>query len=289
MYKLIDGKKVASEIKLEIAEEVAKLRKAGKKIPHLAAILVGNDASSETYVANKVKDCKEVGFKSTLIRFDTNTSEDKLLDKITELNNDDDVDGFIVQLPLPRHISENKIIEAINPSKDADGFNPVNLGKMIIGLPCYMPATPYGIVELIKRYNIETSGKNCVVIGRSNIVGRPVSILLSQKGMDATVTVIHSRSKNLQDIVIQADIIIAAIGSPAFVKASMVKEGAVVIDVGTSRISSPETKSGWKLAGDVDFENVAPKCSFISPVPGGVGPMTRVSLLKNTLAAARGK
>lgn len=289
MYKLIDGKKIASEIKLEIAEEVAKLRKAGKKIPHLAAILVGNDASSETYVANKVKDCKEVGFKSTLIRFDTNTSEDKLLDKITELNNDDDVDGFIVQLPLPRHISENKIIEAINPSKDADGFNPVNLGKMIIGLPCYMPATPYGIVELIKRYNIETSGKNCVVIGRSNIVGRPVSILLSQKGMDATVTVIHSRSKNLQDIVIQADIIIAAIGSPAFVKASMVKEGAVVIDVGTSRISSPETKSGWKLAGDVDFENVAPKCSFISPVPGGVGPMTRVSLLKNTLAAARGK
>ena len=263
MYKLIDGKKIASEIKLEIAEEVAKLRKAGKKIPHLAAILVGNDASSETYVANKVKDCKEVGFKSTLIRFDTNTSEDKLLDKITELNNDDDVDGFIVQLPLPRHISENKIIEAINTSKDADGFNPVNLGKMIIGLPCYMPATPYGIVELIKRYNIETSGKNCVVIGRSNIVGRPVSILLSQKGMDATVTVIHSRSKNLQDIVIQADIIIAAIGSPAFVKASMVKEGAVVIDVGTSRISSPETKSGWKLAGDVDFENVAPKCSFI--------------------------
>lgn len=289
MYKLIDGKKVASEIKHEITEEVVKLRISGKKIPHLAAILVGNDASSETYVANKVKDCKEVGFKSTLIRFDTNTSEDKLLEKIAELNNDDDVDGFIVQLPLPRHISENKIIEAINPSKDADGFNPVNLGKMIIGLPCYMPATPYGIVELIKRYNIETSGKNCVVIGRSNIVGRPVSILLSQKGMDATVTVIHSRSKNLQDIVIQADIIIAAIGSPAFVKASMVKEGAVVIDVGTSRISSPETKSGWKLAGDVDFENVAPKCSFISPVPGGVGPMTRVSLLKNTLAAARGK
>lgn len=289
MYKLIDGKKAASEIKHEITEEVVKLRISGKKIPHLAAILVGNDASSETYVANKVKDCKEVGFKSTLIRFDTNTSEDKLLEKIAELNNDDDVDGFIVQLPLPRHISENKIIEAINPSKDADGFHPINLGKMIIGLPCYLPATPYGIVELIKRYNIETSGKNCVVIGRSNIVGRPVSILLSQKGMDATVTVIHSRSKNLQDIVIQADIIIAAIGSPAFVKASMVKEGAVVIDVGTSRISSPETKSGWKLAGDVDFENVAPKCSFISPVPGGVGPMTRVSLLKNTLAAARGK
>jgi len=289
MYKLIDGKKVASEIKHEIAEEVLKLRKTGKKIPHLAAILVGNDSSSETYVANKVKDCKEVGFKSTLLRFDDNTSEDILLEKIAELNNDDDVDGFIVQLPLPRQISENKIIEAINPSKDADGFHPVNLGKMIIGLPCYLPATPYGIVELIKRYNIETTGKNCVVLGRSNIVGRPISILLSQKGMDATVTVIHSRSKNLKDIVIQADIIIAAIGSPAFVKANMVKEGAVVIDVGTSRISSPETKSGWKLVGDVDFENVAPKCSFISPVPGGVGPMTRVSLLRNTLAAASGK
>lgn len=289
MYKLIDGKKVASEIKHEIAEEVVKLRKTGKKIPHLAAILVGNDSSSETYVANKVKDCKEVGFKSTLLRFDDNTSEDILLEKIAELNNDDDVDGFIVQLPLPRQISENKIIEAINPSKDADGFHPVNLGKMIIGLPCYLPATPYGIVELIKRYNIETTGKNCVVLGRSNIVGRPISILLSQKGMDATVTVIHSRSKNLKDIVIQADIIIAAIGSPAFVKANMVKEGAVVIDVGTSRISSHETKSGWKLVGDVDFENVAPKCSFISPVPGGVGPMTRVSLLRNTLAAASGK
>ena len=289
MYKLIDGKKVASEIKHEIAEEVLKLRKTGKKIPHLAAILVGNDSSSETYVANKVKDCKEVGFKSTLLRFDDNTSEDILLEKIAELNNDDDVDGFIVQLPLPRQISENKIIEAINPSKDADGFHPVNLGKMIIGLPCYLPATPYGIVELIKRYNIETTGKNCVVLGRSNIVGRPISILLSQKGMDATVTVIHSRSKNLKDIVIQADIIIAAIGSPAFVKANMVKEGAVVIDVGTSRISSHETKSGWKLVGDVDFENVAPKCSFISPVPGGVGPMTRVSLLRNTLAAASGK
>lgn len=289
MYKLIDGKKVAAEIKIEIAGEVAKLRKAGKKIPHLAAILVGNNGSSETYVANKVKDCKEVGFKSTLLRFDTDITEEKLIEKIAELNTDYDVDGFIVQLPLPRHISENKVIEAIDPSKDADGFHPVNLGRMMIGLPCYLPATPFGIVELIKRYNIETSGKNCVVIGRSNIVGRPVSILLSQKGMDATVTVVHSRTKNLQDIVIQADIIIAAIGSPAFVKADMVKEGAVVIDVGTTRISTPETKSGWKLAGDVDFENVAPRCSFISPVPGGVGPMTRVSLLRNTLAAASGK
>jgi methylenetetrahydrofolate dehydrogenase (NADP+) / methenyltetrahydrofolate cyclohydrolase len=289
MYTLIDGKKIASDIKCEIAEEVSKIIMAGRKIPHLAAILVGNDGSSETYVANKVKDCREVGFKSTLLRFATDTSEEMLLGKIAELNSDDDVDGFIVQLPLPHHISENKIVEAIDASKDADGFHPVNLGKMIIGLPCYLPATPYGIMELIKRYNIETSGKNCVVIGRSNIVGRPVSILLSQKGIDATVTVIHSRTKNLQDIVRQADIIIAAIGSPAFVNEGMVKEGAVVIDVGTTRINAPETKSGFKLIGDVDFENVAPKCSFITPVPGGVGPMTRVSLLRNTLAAARGK
>jgi methylenetetrahydrofolate dehydrogenase (NADP+)/methenyltetrahydrofolate cyclohydrolase len=287
MYKIIDGKKVASEIKQEIAEEVARLKTAGKKVPHLAAILVGNDGSSETYVANKVKDCKEVGFKSTLLRFGNEITEAVLLDKIAELNNDNDVDGFIVQLPLPGHISENKVIEAVDPQKDADGFHPVNLGKMIIGLPGYLPATPFGIVELIKRYRIETSGKNCVVIGRSNIVGRPVSILLSQKGMDATVTVVHSRTKNIKDIISHADIIIAAIGSPAFVTAEMVKIGAVVIDVGTTRIVSPETKSGYKLVGDVDFENVAPKCSYITPVPGGVGPMTRVSLLRNTLIAAK--
>jgi methylenetetrahydrofolate dehydrogenase (NADP+)/methenyltetrahydrofolate cyclohydrolase len=266
MYKIIDGKKVASEIKQEIAEEVARLKTAGRKIPHLAAILVGNNGSSETYVANKVKDCEEVGFKSTLLRFGNDVSEAVLLDKIAQLNNDTDVDGFIVQLPLPGHISENKVIEAIDPQKDADGFHPVNLGKMMIGLPGYLPATPFGIVELIKRYGIETSGKNCVVIGRSNIVGRPVSILLSQKGMDATVTVIHSRTRNIRDIVIKADIVIAAIGSPAFVTAEMVKEGAVVIDVGTTRV---------------------PKCSYITPVPGGVGPMTRVSLLRNTLAAAK--
>jgi methylenetetrahydrofolate dehydrogenase (NADP+) / methenyltetrahydrofolate cyclohydrolase len=289
MYRLIDGKKIAAEIKNEIREEVAKIKKSGKKIPHLAAILVGNNGSSETYVANKVKDCDEVGFKSTILRFESGIKEDVLLQAIDELNNNDDVDGFIVQLPLPGHISDNKIIEAIDPLKDADGFNPVNLGKMIIGLPCYLPATPYGIVELIKRYNIATSGKNCVVIGRSNIVGRPVSILLSQKGMDATVTVIHSRTHNLHYFIKEADIIIAAIGSPAFVKAEMIKEGAVVIDVGTTRISSPDTKSGWKLIGDVDFENVAPKCSFITPVPGGVGPMTRVSLLRNTLTAALNK
>jgi methylenetetrahydrofolate dehydrogenase (NADP+)/methenyltetrahydrofolate cyclohydrolase len=287
MYKIIDGKKVASEIKQEIAEEVARLKTAGRKIPHLAAILVGNNGSSETYVANKVKDCEEVGFKSTLLRFGNDVSEAVLLDKIAQLNNDTDVDGFIVQLPLPGHISENKVIEAIDPQKDADGFHPVNLGKMMIGLTGYLPATPFGIVELIKRYGIETSGKNCVVIGRSNIVGRPVSILLSQKGMDATVTVIHSRTRNIRDIVIKADIVIAAIGSPAFVTAEMVKEGAVVIDVGTTRVPSPETKSGYKLVGDVDFENVAPKCSYITPVPGGVGPMTRVSLLRNTLAAAK--
>jgi methylenetetrahydrofolate dehydrogenase (NADP+) / methenyltetrahydrofolate cyclohydrolase len=287
MYTIIDGKKVASEIKLEIAAEVAERRRLGKKIPHLAAILVGNNGSSETYVSNKVKDCKEVGFKSTLIRFDAGITESQLLDKIEELNADIDVDGFIVQLPLPEHISENKVIEAILPSKDSDGFHPVNLGKMLIGLPGYLPATPYGIVELIKRYKIETAGKNCVVIGRSNIVGRPVSILLSQKGLDATVTVVHSRTKNIAKIAGEADIIIAAIGSPSFVKADMVKDGAVIIDVGTTRIPAPECKSGWKLAGDVDFENVAPKCSYITPVPGGVGPMTRVSLLRNTLMAVR--
>ncbi len=289
MYQIIDGKKVASEIKREIAAEVAILRESGKKIPHLAAILVGDNCSSETYVSNKVKDCEEVGFRSTFIRLTAETSEKKLLEKIDELNRDRDVDGFIVQLPLPDHISENKVIEAIDPSKDADGFHPVNLGKMMIGLPGYLPATPFGIIELIKRYKIQTSGRNCVVIGRSNIVGRPISILLSQKGLDATVCVAHSRTRDIQDVIYQADIIIAAIGSPSFVKAAMVKEGAVVIDVGTTRVNDPERKSGWKLAGDVDFENVAPKCSFITPVPGGVGPMTRVSLLRNTLIAAKGK
>lgn len=287
MHTIIDGKKVASEIKHEIAEEVAKLKSEGKKVPHLVAVLVGNDGSSETYVANKVKDCEEVGIKSTVIRFGSEVDEIVLLTKVDELNSDPDVDGFIVQLPLPAHISENKVIEAIDPLKDADGFHPVNIGKMVIGLPGYLPATPYGIVELIRRYGIETSGKNCVVIGRSNIVGRPISILLSQKGFDATVTVVHSRTKNIKEIVSQADIIISAIGSPAFVTKDMVKEGAVVIDVGTTRVISSLTKSGFKLVGDVDFESVAPKCSFITPVPGGVGPMTRVSLLRNTLIAAK--
>jgi methylenetetrahydrofolate dehydrogenase (NADP+) / methenyltetrahydrofolate cyclohydrolase len=289
MYNLIDGKKTASLIKLEIAEEVAKRVKSGRKIPHLGAILVGSNGSSETYVNNKVKDCAEVGFKSTLIRLEDEISEAELISRIKNLNEDPDIDGFIVQLPLPVHIVENKIIEAINPEKDADGFHPVNIGRMVIGLPGYLPATPYGIVELLRRYKIETSGKECVIIGRSNIVGRPLSILLSQKGMDATVTVVHSKTINITAHLKKADIIVAALGSPGFLKADMVKPGAVVIDVGTTRLPSSESKSGWKLAGDVDFENVAPLCSYITPVPGGVGPMTRVALLRNTLMAVRKK
>ncbi len=285
MYKIIDGKQISSDIKLEIAEEVKKIKAAGGKIPHLAAVLVGNDGGSETYVAHKVKACEQVGFNSTLVRFDADVSEDELLAKVDDLNNDPDIDGFIVQLPLPDHISENKVIEAIDPTKDVDGFHPVNVGKMVVGLPSFVSATPYGIMELLKRYDIETSGKKCVVIGRSNIVGRPVSILMSRKGVDATVTVVHSRTKDLPELVSEADIIIAAMGIPGFVTADMVKDGAVVIDVGTTRVKSDLTKSGWKLRGDVDFDNVAPKCSYITPVPGGVGPMTIVSLLQNTLLA----
>lgn len=288
MYTLIDGKKIASQIRHEIAEKVKKLSAKGKKIPHLATVLVGSNPSSQTYVANKIKDCKEVGFNSSLFTFDEETPGDKLLEKIHDLNRDDSIDGFIVQLPLPGHINENKVIESIDPRKDVDGFHPVNIGRMVAGLPGFLPATPYGIVELLKRYNIKTSGTKCVVIGRSNIVGRPVSILLSQKGIDATVTVVHSRTLGLEDIVKESDIIVAAMGSPLFVKAEMVKEGAVVIDVGTTRVEAPGTKTGWKLAGDVDFENVAPRCSYITPVPGGVGPMTRVSLLRNTLFAVTG-
>jgi methylenetetrahydrofolate dehydrogenase (NADP+)/methenyltetrahydrofolate cyclohydrolase len=285
MYQLIDGKKTASEIKQEIAQKVTRRAGLGQKIPHLAAILVGDNGSSETYVNNKVKDCGEVGFKSTLIRLGNETSESELLDKISGLNRNADIDGFIVQLPLPKQISEIKIIESIDPEKDADGFHPANVGRMVAGLPGFLPATPYGIVELLKRYRIETSGMNCVVIGRSNIVGRPLSILLSQKGMDATVTLLHSKTKNPEFFLREADIIVAAIGSPGFVKADMVREGAVVIDVGTTRVPSDTSRSGWKLIGDVDFENVAPKCTFITPVPGGVGPMTRVALLRNTLLA----
>lgn len=287
--ELIDGKKVSAEIKEEIAAEVSKLKSEGKKTPHLAAVLVGHDGGSETYVAHKVKACEQVGFKSTLLRYEDDITEADLLEVVNKLNNDSDIDGFIVQLPLPNHISENKIIEAINPDKDVDGFHPVNVGRMSIGLPSFVSATPAGIMELIKRYGIETSGKNCVVIGRSNIVGRPISILLSQKSSvgNATVTVCHSRTKDLKGICLQADIIIAALGSPGFLNGEMVKEGAVVIDVGTTRVKSDKTKSGWKLRGDVEFEEVSTKCSYITPVPGGVGPMTIVSLLLNTLKAAK--
>lgn len=287
--ELIDGKKVSSDIKKEIAAEVAEMMTAGKKQPHLAAVLVGHDGGSETYVAAKVKACEECGFKSTLIRFEADVTEAELLDTVDKLNKDDDIDGFIVQLPLPKHISEQKVIEAIDYRKDVDGFHPINVGRMSIGLPCFVSATPAGIVELLRRYEIDTKGANCVVLGRSNIVGKPVASLMMQKGNpgNATVTVCHSATKNLKEICREADIIIAALGSPEFVKEDMVKEGAVIIDVGTTRVPSTVTKSGWKLKGDVDFEHVAPKCSYITPVPGGVGPMTIVSLMKNTLLAAK--
>lgn len=287
--ELIDGKKISSDIKKEIAAEVAEMLANGKKQPHLAAVLVGHDGGSETYVAAKVKACEECGFKSTLIRFEDDVTEEELLATVDKLNNDADIDGFIVQLPLPKHISEQKVIEAIDYRKDVDGFHPINVGRMSIGLPCFMSATPAGIVELLRRYNIDTKGANCVVLGRSNIVGKPVASLMMQKGNpgNATVTVCHSATKNIKEICREADIIIAALGSPEFVKEDMVKEGAVIVDVGTTRVPSTLTKSGWKLKGDVDFENVAPKCSYITPVPGGVGPMTIVSLMKNTLLAAK--
>lgn len=284
---LIDGKKTAEEIKNEIAGEVSKIVSTGKRAPHLAAVLVGHDGGSETYVAFKIKDCEEVGFRSTLIRFEDDVTESELIEKVHELNNDPDLDGFIVQLPLPKHISEQKVIEAIDARKDVDGFHPENVGRLVLGMPAFLSATPFGIIELLKRYQIPTSGKNCVIVGRSNIVGRPLSILMSQKAVNATVTVAHSQTKNLKQVCADADILIAALGSPEFIKADMVKEGAVVIDVGTTRVTAPETKSGWRLKGDVKFDEVAPKCSYITPVPGGVGPMTRVSLLQNTLLAAR--
>jgi len=289
--ELIDGKAVAAQIKSEITEEVKQILAAGGKRPHLAAVLVGHDGGSETYVASKVKTCDEIGFKSTLIRYEDDVTEEILLQKVIELNNDPDIDGFIVQLPLPKHISEQKIIETIDYRKDVDGFHPVNVGRMLIGLPCFVSATPAGIVELLRRYKIETSGKHCVVLGRSNIVGKPIASLLMQKSNpgDCTVTVCHSRTRDIRKYCLDADIIIAALGSPGFLKADMVKEGAVVIDVGTTRIPSTQTKSGFKLKGDVEFDEVAPKCSYITPVPGGVGPMTIVSLMKNTLMAAKGK
>ncbi len=287
--QLIDGKAIAEQVKQEIAAEVADIVKNGGKRPHLAAILVGHDGGSETYVANKVKACEACGFKSTLIRFEDNVAEEELLAKVQELNEDADVDGFIVQLPLPRHISEQKVIEAIDYRKDVDGFHPINVGRMSIGLPCYISATPNGIMELLRRYRIETQGKKCVVLGRSNIVGKPMAMLMMQKACpgDATVTVCHSRSRDLEKECREADIIIAAMGQPNFVKAGMVKEGAVVIDVGTTRVPDATRKSGFKLTGDVKFDEVAPKCSFITPVPGGVGPMTIVSLMKNTLLAGK--
>ncbi len=287
MYKLIDGKKIAADIKAEIADEVKKITATGLRPPHLAAILVGNDGGSETYVAYKIKDCEEVGFQSSLVRFADSVTEEVLLAKIEELNTDSTLDGFIVQLPLPAHISQQKIIEAIDPRKDVDGFHPANVGRMVIGLPAFVSATPFGIVELLRRYGIETSGKNCVIIGRSNIVGRPLSILMSHKSVNATVTVAHSRTANLKEVCASADILVAAMGVPGFVTADMVKEGAAVIDVGTTRVAATDTKSGFRLKGDVLFDEVAPKCSWITPVPGGVGPMTRVALLSNTLLAYR--
>lgn len=287
--QLIDGKATAAAIKKEIAQEVEQIIEKGGKRPHLAAILVGHDGGSETYVKNKVLACEECGFKSTLIRFESDITEQELLDKVNELNNDDDVDGFIVQLPLPKHISEQKVIEAIDYRKDVDGFHPINVGRMSIGLPCYISATPNGILDLLKRYNIETSGKKCVVLGRSNIVGKPMAQLMMQKSYpgDATVTVCHSHTKNIKEECKQADIIIAAIGIPDFVTADMVKEGAVVIDVGTTKVPDSTRKSGFRLNGDVKFDEVSPKCSFITPVPGGVGPMTICSLMKNTLSAGK--
>ena len=287
---LIDGKATAAEIKKEIRAEVDKMVARGERAPHLAAILVGHDGGSETYVASKVKACGECGFRSTLIRFEDDVDEKTLLDTVEKLNHDPEVDGFIVQLPLPRHISEQKVIEAIDYHKDVDGFHPVNVGRLSIGLPCFTSATPKGIVTLLSRYGVPTRGANCVVLGRSNIVGKPIATLLMQKGenADCTVTVCHRETTDLKEICRNADIIIAAMGRPGFVTEDMVKEGAAVIDVGTTRVPDATRKSGFRLRGDVDFDNVAPKCSFITPVPGGVGPMTIVSLMQNTLLAGSG-
>ena len=288
--QLIDGKQTAATIKAEIAQQVSDIVARGGKRPHLAAILVGHDGGSETYVANKVLACKECGFTSTLLRFEDDITEEQLLHEVNKLNQDPDIDGFIVQLPLPRHIDEQKVIEAIDFRKDVDGFHPINVGRMAIGLPCFISATPKGILELLKRYNIQTSGKKCVILGRSNIVGKPMAQLMMQKNYgDATVTVCHSHSATLKDECRQADIIIAAIGQPEFVTADMVKPGAVIIDVGTTRVPDPTRKKGFRLSGDVKFDEVAPLCSFITPVPGGVGPMTICTLMTNTLLASQKK
>ncbi len=286
---IIDGKKLSEIIKLEIAEEVATIKANGGKIPHLAAVLVGDDPASQVYVRNKVKSCEDVGFKSTLIRKDATTTEAELMKVVASLNEDPDIDGFIVQLPLPKHINEERVTLAIDPKKDVDGFHPVNFGRMALGLPSYLPATPFGIMTMLERYGVETAGKNAVVIGRSNIVGTPMAILLSRKGKvgDCTVTLVHSRTRNMADVVRGADIIVAAIGKPEFVTADMVKDGAVVIDVGINRIDDPTHPKGSRLVGDVAYNEVAPKCSYITPVPGGVGPMTVMSLIMNTLKASR--
>ncbi|MGB1248632.1 MAG: bifunctional methylenetetrahydrofolate dehydrogenase/methenyltetrahydrofolate cyclohydrolase FolD [Chitinophagales bacterium] len=288
MYQLLDGKALSKEIKEEIKIEVAKQIAQGKKRPHLAAILVGTDGASETYVGHKVKSCDYVGFKSTLLRFDDDTTEEEVLKAVENLNNDDDIDGFIVQLPLPKHIDDKKIINAIDPNKDVDGFHPVNVGKLTLNLPTYISATPYGIVQLLERNNVETSGKHCVVVGRSNIVGRPMSILMSasNKVGNCTVTLCHSRTKNLKTECLRADILIVALGKAEFITGDMIKEGAVVVDVGITRVEDTTAKRGYRLKGDVHFDSVATKSSFITPVPGGVGPMTVTSLLKNTLQAA---
>lgn len=286
---LIDGKEVSAALKKEIAAEVDRIRAAGGKIPYLVAILVGNDGASQTYVGHKEKMCAEVGFRSTVLRLPEETTQEELLEHIGRLNSDDQVDGFIVQLPLPGHIDEQKVIEAIDPRKDVDGFHPENTGRMMTGLPAFISATPDGILSLLRYYKIEMAGKHCVVIGRSNIVGRPMANLLSQKGWDCTVTMCHSRTKNLKGVVATGDIVIAALGKAEFVTADMIKPGAVVIDVGITRVPSDKTKSGWKLLGDVKFDEVAPKCSYITPVPGGVGPMTIISLMQNTLKAGKGE
>jgi len=287
--QLIDGKSISLNIQQEIKEEVDKLTAIGHRPPHLAAVLVGNDGGSETYVANKIKACQNAGFTSSLIRFEETITEEILLETVKRLNADDKIDGFIVQLPLPKHINEQKVIETISPEKDVDGFHPVNVGRMVLNLPAYISATPNGIVQLLNRYQIDTNGKHCVVIGRSNIVGSPLSILLSKNKQpgNCTVTLCHSKTDNIKQFTLQADIVVCALGKPGFLKADMVKDGAVVIDVGTTRVLDASTKKGYKLMGDVKFDEVAPKCSFITPVPGGVGPMTIASLLQNTLLAAK--
>lgn len=289
MTEIIDGKLTASIIKREISQEVKAIEAQGYRAPHLAAILVGHDGGSETYVANKVKACEECGFTSTLIRFEDDITQEQLLDEVCRLNENPDVDGFIVQLPLPRHIDSQAVIEAISPDKDVDGFHPVNAGRLAVGLPCFLPATPAGILELLKRYNVETKGALCVILGRSNIVGRPMAELMMKKGVDSTVVVCHSATRDLKEITRKADILIAALGKPGFVTADMVKEGVTVIDVGTTRVPDSTKKSGFRLSGDVDYPNVAPLCSKITPVPGGVGPMTIVSLMINTLQAAKNR